>query len=42
MAQLLQDKDRIFTNLYGLQDEGLEGAKTAWCMGWDICDAGAR
>ena len=32
MAQLLQDKDRIFTNLYGLQDEGLEGAKTrgAW------------
>jgi len=32
MAQLLQDKDRIFTNLYGLQDEGLDGAKTrgAW------------
>ena len=32
MAQLLQDKDRIFTNLYGLQDAGLEGAKTrgAW------------
>ena len=32
MAELLQDKDRIFKNLYGLQDPGLEGAKTrgAW------------
>ena len=24
---MLADKDRIFTNLYGLQDWGLEGAK---------------
>ena len=24
---ILEDKDRIFTNLYGLQDWGLEGAK---------------
>jgi hypothetical protein len=24
---MLADKDRIFTNLYGLQDPGLEGAK---------------
>lgn len=24
---MLQDKDRIFTNLYGLQDVSLEGAK---------------
>ena len=31
MAGLLQDKDRIFTNLYGLQDWGLEGAKTRGC-----------
>ena len=32
MAELLQDKDRIFQNLYGLRDEGLEGAKNrgAW------------
>ena len=32
MAELLQDKDRIFKNLYGLRDEGLEGAKNrgAW------------
>ena len=29
---LLEDKDRIFTNLYGLHDWGLEGAKKrgAW------------
>ena len=29
---MLQDKDRIFTNLYGTQDPGLEGAKArgAW------------
>ena len=32
MAELLQDKDRIFQNLYGLHDRGLEGAKKrgAW------------
>ena len=32
MGGLLQDKDRIFTNLYGLQDRGLEAAKSrgAW------------
>ena len=27
MVGILQDKDRIFTNLYGLHDFGLEGAK---------------
>ena len=29
---MLQDKDRIFTNLYGLHDWGLEGARArgAW------------
>ena len=32
MAELLQDKDRIFQNLYGLHDHGLNGAKKrgAW------------
>jgi NADH-quinone oxidoreductase subunit F len=32
MAGILQDKDRIFTNLYGRHDWGLEGAKArgAW------------
>ena len=32
MAGILQDKDRIFTNLYGRHDWGLEGAKQrgAW------------
>ena len=32
MVGILQDKDRIFTNLYGLHDWGLEGAKQrgAW------------
>jgi NADH-quinone oxidoreductase subunit F len=32
MAGILQDKDRIFTNLYGAHDWGLEGAKQrgAW------------
>jgi len=32
MVGILQDKDRIFTNLYGLHDWGLEGAKRrgAW------------
>ena len=27
MVGILEDKDRIFTNIYGLQDRGLEGAK---------------
>jgi NADH-quinone oxidoreductase subunit F len=31
MPGLLQDKDRIFTNLYGLHDWGLEGAKKRGC-----------
>jgi NADH-quinone oxidoreductase subunit F len=31
MAGILQDKDRIFTNLYGLHDWGLEGAKKRGC-----------
>ncbi|MDP3299516.1 MAG: NADH-quinone oxidoreductase subunit F, partial [Phenylobacterium sp.] len=32
MVGILEDKDRIFTNLYGLHDFGLEGAKRrgAW------------
>ena len=32
MAGILEDKDRIFTNLYGLHDWGIEAAKTrgAW------------
>ena len=32
MAQLLQDKDRIFTNLYGHQDWSLDAARQrgAW------------
>jgi len=32
MAQLLQDKDRIFQNLYGLRDHGLDAARDrgAW------------
>ena len=29
MVGILEDKDRIFTNLYGLQDWRLEGAKAA-------------
>ena len=28
---MLADKDRIFTNLYGLHDRGLEGAKKRGC-----------
>jgi NADH-quinone oxidoreductase subunit F len=28
---ILEDKDRIFTNIYGLHDWGLEGAKTRGC-----------
>lgn len=31
MTQLLQDKDRIFTNLYGRQPVTLEGAKQRGC-----------
>jgi NADH-quinone oxidoreductase subunit F len=31
MIGMLEDKDRIFTNLYGLQDWGLEGAKNRGC-----------
>jgi len=31
MTDLLQDKDRIFTNLYGFHDWGLEGAKQRGC-----------
>ncbi|HAQ33804.1 MAG: NADH-quinone oxidoreductase subunit F [Maricaulis sp.] len=42
MAQLLQDKDRIFTNLYGRHDFGLEGAKQrgAWNGTKDMLDQG--
>ena len=31
MVGILEDKDRIFTNIYGLQDWGLDGAKTRGC-----------
>ena len=31
MVGILEDKDRIFTNLYGLQDWRLEGAKKRGC-----------
>ena len=31
MAQLLQDKDRIFTNLFGHHSPGLDGAKQRGC-----------
>src|SRR6195952_2544347 len=31
MVGILEDKDRIFTNLYGLQDWRLEGAKARGC-----------
>lgn len=39
---MLQDKDRIFTNLYGLHDPGLEGAKLrgAWNGTKDILAMG--
>ncbi|WOI53817.1 NADH-quinone oxidoreductase subunit NuoF [Parvularcula sp. LCG005] len=39
---MLQDKDRIFTNLYGLQDPFLEGAKKrgAWNATKDMLDMG--
>ena len=40
---MLQDKDRIFTNLYGLEDPFLEGAKKrgAWNATKDILDMGS-
>ena len=31
MVGILEDKDRIFTNLYGFHDWGLEGAKHRGC-----------
>jgi NADH-quinone oxidoreductase subunit F len=31
LVGILEDKDRIFTNIYGLQDWGLEGAKIRGC-----------
>lgn len=31
MVGILEDKDRIFTNLYGVHDWGLEGAKARGC-----------
>ena len=34
MVGILEDKDRIFTNIYGLQDWGLEGAKARGC--WNL------
>jgi NADH-quinone oxidoreductase subunit F len=39
---MLQDKDRIFTNLYGLQDYGLEAAKKrgAWHLTKEMMDQG--
>lgn len=42
MVGILQDKDRIFTNLYGFHDWGLEGAKTrgAWNATKDMLDLG--
>jgi NADH-quinone oxidoreductase subunit F len=42
MVQLLQDKDRIFTNLYGRHDWRLEGAKQrgAWNGTKDMIDQG--
>src|SRR5665213_3266963 len=33
MVGILEDKDRIFTNLYGFHDWGLEGARTRG--GWN-------
>jgi NADH-quinone oxidoreductase subunit F len=42
MVGILEDKDRIFTNLYGLQDWTLDGAKTrgAWNATKDMLDLG--
>ena len=44
MVGILQDKDRIFTNLYGFHDWGLEGAKArgAWNATADMVALGAR
>ena len=43
MVGVLEDKDRIFTNLYGLHDPYLEGAKQRGCWNAtkDILDAGS-
>ncbi len=30
---MLADKDRIYTNLYGLDDWGLDGARRRWRLG---------
>jgi NADH-quinone oxidoreductase subunit F len=42
MVGILEDKDRIFTNLYGLHDPGLEAAKQrgAWNSTKDILSCG--
>jgi NADH-quinone oxidoreductase subunit F len=42
MVGILEDKDRIFTNLYGLHDPGLEAAKKrgAWNCTKDILSCG--
>jgi len=42
MVGILEDKDRIFTNLYGFHDWGLEGAKQrgAWNATKDMLDQG--
>src|SRR5207237_5065980 len=42
MVGILEDKDRIFTNLYGLHSPYLEGAKTRGCWNAtkDILDCG--
>ena len=42
MAGILEDKDRIFTNLYGLQDWRLEAAKQrgAWNATGDMLSVG--
>jgi len=42
MVQLLEDKDRIFLNLFGREDPGLDGAKKrgAWNATKDMIDMG--
>ncbi|GJL97528.1 MAG: NADH-quinone oxidoreductase subunit F [Hyphobacterium sp.] len=42
MVQLLEDKDRIFLNLFGREDPGLDGAKQrgAWKATKDMIDMG--
>ncbi|HUO21427.1 MAG TPA: NADH-quinone oxidoreductase subunit NuoF [Caulobacteraceae bacterium] len=44
MVGILEDKDRIFTNLYGLHDPGLEAAKRrgAWNSTKDILSCGRQ